>query len=198
MDWRERMNKEFESIEREKRRKKQQNYESTQKVSKVFEDIKDTVLSFSTIIKWTKRAVGLLITVIGLFLTFHVVNFCSRVILWLVENWNWHVFFQVIIGIIAGAVLVTLIYLIVCWIELIKEKGLKLWYVKLVYWPCYYVIYLPIKIILWKFLIVTIIAGGCVLIWKSFISFLGIFGEYFGASYTDYCPGIEWKDEIYE
>jgi hypothetical protein len=29
---------------------------------------------------------------------------------------------------------------------------------------------------------------------KGIGSSSGIFGEYFGASYSDYCPGIEWVD----
>ena len=29
---------------------------------------------------------------------------------------------------------------------------------------------------------------------KGIGSSSGIFGEYFGASYSDYCPGIEWCD----
>ena len=29
---------------------------------------------------------------------------------------------------------------------------------------------------------------------NGIVNSTGIFGEYFGASYSDYCPGIEWKD----
>jgi len=29
---------------------------------------------------------------------------------------------------------------------------------------------------------------------KGLVSSTGVFGEYFGASYSDYCPGIEWVD----
>lgn len=30
---------------------------------------------------------------------------------------------------------------------------------------------------------------------NAFFTFTGIFGEYFGASYSDYCPGIEWDEK---
>lgn len=50
---------------------------------------------------------------------------------------------------------------------------------------------------IWKIILVNL----GLFIWKvlsalghGIINSTGVFGEYFGASYSDYCPGIEWAD----
>lgn len=171
-------------------------------IDSFFDKTRSTILSFKNIIKWTKRVVGLIITGIGLVATYFIVNFLGRGVLWLVDNWNWEV---VIIGLIVLAgigVFILFIWLFGLWIKYIQEKGLKLWYAKIVYYTVFYLIYMPIKIVfyhfVWQLILVNlwyIISKSASLIWGGFLGFLGIFGEYFGASYTDYCPGINWVDE---
>jgi len=173
-----------------------------QKVLTLFDNIGDSLKSWTNIIKWTKRFVGLLITVAGLFVTYYVVNFGGRGVLWIVEIWNWMYVaggagFIVFLGFVWG-----LVYLIKMWIDLISEKGTKLWYVKITYYPLKYIIFIPIYFIffqfLWKFVILNMIyltVSVAKLVWSGILGFLGIFGEYFGASYTDMCPGIEITED---
>jgi hypothetical protein len=128
-------------------------------------------------------------------------------------------FFMALGGIAALATVVGIGYIIFNWIQTILGRykiGKKVWYVQgFVYaigYPIkyliagiagffWYVIILPIKFIfytvifksilvpIWKLLSGIGIAFGGILL-GSF----GIFGEYFGASKKDYCPGIEWTD----
>ncbi len=167
-----------------------------------FDNAGDTMMSWKTLIKWTKRVVGLIITGIGLFISFFVINFLSRPILYLIEHWDWKIIGSIGIGAVIAAIGVGLIYLLSKWISVIQANGLKLWYVKLVYWPLYTCVYMPLKIVfyyfIWELLMVNLwflLSASGKLAWKSLLSFLGIFGEYMGASYTDYCPGLKWKEE---
>lgn len=57
--------------------------------------------------------------------------------------------------------------------------------------PIYYIIYLPIYV----FLIKTVIGGILMAFITGIKEFGGIFGDYFNASYSDYCPGIDWEDK---
>lgn len=57
--------------------------------------------------------------------------------------------------------------------------------------PIYYIIYLPIYV----FLIKTVIGGILMAFVTGIKEFGGIFGDYFNASYSDYCPGIDWEDK---
>lgn len=161
---------------------------------------------FTHIIKWTKRFVGLVITSVLLVALYFVLSWTGRSILWLVVNWNWHVFLIVLSVIAATVLLILLIGATGVWIEWMKEKyqvGRKIWYVEvlkyIVFFPLVYVVYYPVVgifyLFIWKIIIVRFIWGSLKLFWKGFVGFLGIFGEYFGASYTDYCPGIEWKED---
>lgn len=45
--------------------------------------------------------------------------------------------------------------------------------------------------VIWKSILVS--AYNAVIYFAS--NFFGIFSEYFGASYTDYCPGIDWEED---
>ncbi len=167
----------------------------------MFDRIGNSIRSWKNIIRWTKRVVGLIVTSGLLVGTYFIVSFIGRGILWLVENWNW----DIVIGIGALAaiigVLIGLFYLMKAWVFYIAEHGLKLWYAKLIYYPLYFLVYWPLKILFfhffWQLLCVNgwyFIVKGARLVWGSILGFLGIFGEYFGASYTDYCPGIDWDE----
>lgn len=56
---------------------------------------------------------------------------------------------------------------------------------------CYVIFYCIIYVFLWKWIIYATYVG----LRNAFFTFTGIFGEYFGASYSDYCPGIEWDEK---
>lgn len=167
-----------------------------------FTKVRDNIYSYKNIIKWTKRISGAIVTGVLLLATYFAVNFIGRGILWLVEHWDWKVFLGLTIALAITVVIIGLFFLLRSWVYLINEKGLKLWYAKLIYYPLYYLVYWPLTIIfyhfIWQLILLNVwyfLKKGAQLIWGSFLGFLGIFGEYFGASYTDYCPGIEWEEK---
>ena len=68
------------------------------------------------------------------------------------------------------------------------------------------IIFFPFLLITWifkmifyygiyKILIITVLGGICEGIGEGFSEFGGIFKDYLNSSYSDYCPGIEWKDK---
>jgi hypothetical protein len=203
IDWCNKMQKEWENLTYREPSKFHKNVSNFwDNVDEKILNIRATVISYSSLIKWTKRIVGIIITCLGLVATYFVVNFSGRGILYVLFHWNWSIFFSVLIwlGIIGVAIL--LFILLKGFISLIAEKKLKLWYVKIFYYPLYYLVYWPLRIILytvlWNLILVNlwfVVKNGAKLIWGSLLGFLGIFGEYFGASYSDYCPGIEWKED---
>lgn len=166
---------------------------------------KNSMAEWKNIIKWTKRFTGGLITGGGLVGVYFVVNFIGRSVLWLIENFNGEFILARLItaGIVLAiiALVIGLVLVLRLWVLHVADKGLKLWYAKLVYYPLYYIIYLPIKFIfigfLWEFIIVNLVkllVGGTILVKESILSFLGIFGEYFGGAYTDFCAALEWEE----
>jgi len=166
-----------------------------------FDRIGNEFRSWKNLIKWTKRVMGLIITSLGLLATFFVVNFMGRGILWIVANWNWTIFFGVIIGLAVIAFLVFMVYVVGLLLKYLEAKGRKLWAINILYYLCLGIA-LPFKWIfynfLWRIILVNLwylIKKGAIGFWDGFLGFLGIFGEYFGASYTDYCPGIDWEEE---
>lgn len=197
--------KEQSEKERDKRKQKVQYEEKISKfrngIDRTIDRVKNTVNSWKNIIKWTKRVVGFLVTLLGLVATYFVVNFVGKGILWIVEHWDWSVVMWIGIVFAGIGVFALIVYLMKAWINYMNDKGTSLWYVKVAYLVAM-TIFWPFKVIFYHFiyqlLLVNIwflLVKGAKLIWGSFLGFLGIFGEYFGASYTDYCPGIEWEEE---
>lgn len=173
------------------------------------------------IVKRTKQFVGALVTLIILVGTFFLVTFISRGLMvaadWCIINW---IYFAIVglLGIAVG-ILYLLWILISSWGQNIVNKykrGKRVWYIEpviyLIWYPVkytaigiaflvVYVIWIPVKFILYtlffKYFLKPIglfVAKVVVGLVKGIASSSGIFGEYFGASYSDYCPGIEWCD----
>ena len=136
---------------------------------------------------------------------------------------NWQVFVGLAVLAIVIGILYLLYILITSWGQAVVNKynhGKKVWYIEpLIYLVWYPVKYLAIGIafivvkIIWviiKFLLYTLlfkwflkpvslfiglfIRRVFVNLCKGLVGSTGIFGEYFGASYSDYCPGLEWVD----
>lgn len=169
------------------------------------------------IIKRTKQFVGLIITSLILAISFVIINLLVRLIMGLlifsVANW---MIFAIMGIIIATIVILYLIYLVITTLlqnVINKYKdGRKIWYIEillyLTFYPLKYIIivlkyivWYPVKFILYDLLFKLILTPvGKILfkiimtIWNGFVGSTGIFGEYFGASYSDYCPGLEWCD----
>jgi len=205
IEWKNKMRQEYDDIIRQKQiDKKQANIKSVtikNNVDNFINNITDIVNSWKFIIKWTKRVVGLLITIGGLILTYYVINILSKGSLWIIEHWDWQIFFIIICSIIFGLLLILIFNLLTSWIKLINEKGRKLWYINLIYWPLYILIYWPLRIIIYYLIfklivknLVNVVISGSILFWRSFMSILGIFGKYGNANYSEYCPGIEWVE----
>lgn len=192
-------------------------------IKKVFHSLKPTT-DWNVLIKRTKRVVGGIITLIVLAFTFMVVNFVAYgLIAWI--DWsikNWEVYLILLCIAATGGILYLIGVVLGSWIQNVINKykrGRKLWYIEPLVWFWYaikyialgifylllYVIWIPVKFIFYTFLWNIILVNTGLFIWKVIKAFAkglanstGIFGEYFGASYSDYCPGIEWKDEEVE
>lgn len=166
------------------------------------------------IIKITKRFIGGIITGGLLFVLFFVVNGISRAILWCIENWNGPIFREVMTNIliilaiiIVLALIVFLIQAIVDWLKTAYKSNsnniifniVYFIFVKIIYGFIYYILWISIKFIiqgfLWKILCIGIIWNSLKSFWDGLMSVSGIFGEYFGRSKGDYCPGIEWENK---
>jgi len=187
--------------------KRQQKVQYEEKISKFrdntddfFDRLGNTITSWKTLIKWTKKTIGVIITLAGLVATYFVVNFVGHGVLWIVEHWDWNVAMWLGLGIAAVGVIYLIIYLMQHWVNYMKDKGTSLWYVKVAY-TLVMILFWPIKILfyhlIWQLLLVNIwylAKRGARGLWRSLLGFLGIFGEYFGASYGDYCPGIDWEE----
>lgn len=129
------------------------------------------------------------------------------------------VILYVLASIVALAILVGVGYLIYNWIQqvIVRYKaGKKIWYAQAfmysivypikysilgVFYLLLYVIYTPIKFIFYSILWKIVLVNTGLLLWSLLLALgrlvmksIGIFGEYFGASKKDYCPGIEWID----
>jgi len=168
-------------------------------------NVMNYVQSWNTIIKWTKRFFGGLSTFAGLTGVYYAVNLIGRGFLWLIENFNGPVVLEnlIMLGLmlLSAVGIIGLFVLIRLWVLYVAEQGLKLWYSKMIYYPIYWLIFLPMKFLfidlIFTFILVNLVKGvigGAKTIWFGILGFTGIFGEYFGASYTDYCPGIEWEE----
>lgn len=176
---------------------------------------------WKTIIKRTKQFVGFLVTVFLLAVTYFVVQYLvlglTIAVDWSIANW----FVFASIGVVAAAcgILYVLYIFITGWAQNIVNKykeGRKVWYVEpFVYglfyplkyialgvaYTVYYVLYIPLKFVLYTILWTVLFAVGKFVwgllkgLWRGIVGSSGIFGEYFSASYTAYCPGIEWVDD---
>lgn len=158
------------------------------------------------VIKNTKQIVGFLITFMLAFIFFYVVKLfvlistiCVRFVMLNPTECG------CVLGFIALCSLIGFIIWLYCHrvfpiVDRIinrRSASIKEWIVALpalFFISTFYVIfYYIIYIFLWKWIIYATYVG----LRNAFFTFTGIFGEYFGASYSDYCPGIEWdeKDE---
>jgi len=171
-------------IKEENRRKKEEKEEKRKAFMKKF------TFNYPTIIKWTKKFVGLVISLLCFIILFFLIGYTGKGIYYIIDNWNWDyvIVFAVIIGFIAGVTLIVFIINIYSnyIIRRYQENKHVPWYANLLYkaicLPIYYII---IKPLVWI----------AVISWDFIIEIYNIFSEYFGAAYGDYCPGIKWNDE---
>ena len=172
------------------------------------------------IVKRTKQFVGAVVTLGILVGTFFLVNLIARGLMVVADACiaNWEIF-AALAGIAVACGIAYLLYVLISsWGQALVNKyrrGKKVWYIE----PFIYLLWYPVKYIaisiaflavyvLWtpiKFIFYTCIwsvlrwlglgiGRGAVSLGKGIVGSTGIFGEYFGASYSDYCPGLEWVD----
>lgn len=175
----------------------------------------------NTIVKRTKQFMGAIVTLLVLVSTYFAVNFISLGLMVIIDGIiaGWMIVVVIALLAIACGIIYLLYVLISSWGQSVVneyKRGKKVWYVEpviyLVWYPVkyfamalsfivVYIIWTPIRflgyIVLFKYFLKPIglfIAKLIVNLVKGIGSSTGIFGEYFGASYSDYCPGIEWTD----
>jgi len=209
--------------ERRKRMAREAKWEArTAPIKKNINNIIDTLYSifdfdWKSIIKRTKQVVGAVLTFLLLAFSFVVV--CALTLgLSMFFDWsgeNYMIYVYLLSGLVGAGICWLLSVFVGGWLQTVVNKyrsGTKVWYVEpfiyLFYYPLKYVaiflgyaVLVPIKFVfynvLWKFILVNL----GLFFWKvirsigrGLASSTGVFGEYFSASYTDYCPGIEWAD----
>lgn len=173
----------------------------------------------NAIIKNTKRFVGLLITISIAVCIVILGQFASYGILSLIKIWSWSGIWQgtlyalVILAILSAiiGISVFLAYIVNYAQKTYKEKGSFVWYaipfvylVFAIFYTLKYVIYYPVGyflcyIVIWKLICVSLSWGIIKGFGKGFANFGGIFAEYFGSAYSDFCPELGWEeDEIKE
>jgi len=171
------------------------------------------IFSFKTpeaIIRFSKKLFGGIITLFLFAASYIVVTILVRLTMLSIGAFNLATFLSVLgwIGTaIVGIGLVVLIaYLIALLIKYLESREDNPWWVKAglvigngVRWFAMTIIWLPIYFIfvsvLWNFVAVSLIGGAFKSFGRMLVAVTGVFGEYFSASYNDYCPGIEWVDE---
>lgn len=194
------------------------------KIDGIFTSIGDVFTikkDWSVLIRRTKRFVGGLVTLLLLGVTFFIVSFLTWLISSIVDVFiaHWIVVVFALAFAAACGLCYLLYWLIAIWVQSLVDKyrrGKKVWYVE----APIYVFYMPLKYlvlaiaflflwVLWKptyfggykilWLVLLFPVGkwvwkGLKGLWNTILGSTGIFGEYASASYTDYCPGIEWVD----
>jgi hypothetical protein len=184
-----------------KERRKEKLRSFSNGLDSIFSSIGKSIASQKNIIKWTKRFVGLIITAAGLALTFLVVNYMGRGILWVIDNLSFTDFLIILVGLSIVFGFIGFIKFIGILYDYLSERGRKSFFVNILYYLVMG-LYFPLKWIFYDFIFRFILVNFWKLLkkagiglWDGLLGFLGIFGEYFGASYSDYCPGIEWEEE---
>lgn len=193
-NFKEKINSERFSIEREKIIEEQKKNDKLKKDKE----------KLNNVIKNTKHITGFIITAFLSFVFFFVIKLFVYIFVFFTELiMNNLVVTGSAIAIILGTIIGLTIVALYCKrveniVDRITDKqhaSIKEWIISapaLIFLGVLYVIfYWIIYLFLWKWIIYATYKG----LKNAFFTFTGIFGEYFGASYSDYCPGIEWDED---
>ena len=147
--------------------------------------------NLNSIIKWIKRITGIIITLVIGYLTYYIV-LAENVILGVLFDLFIDLFKviktnPIIIFSFVGGVLIAILFIQLIYHWQIISDWNKRHYNILKY------IEVPIIFIVGN--IYQLIKRIVILLLNSSKGIWGIFAEYFGAAYTDYCPGIEWEED---
>ena len=199
---------------RERREKRQEKIdEMFEKIDSVFSGVKKS-FSFSTpaeIVRATKKVIGLLITLIIMAVAYCIIQMFVGFGFFIYYYWTETLEVLMIIGtaIVLVAAIMGLIFSLGRLGNILDKMNREhklYWWAAIFYYPgiavvwlftytVWYPFYFIFYIVLWNFFIIRIIVSIFTSLAKGFLKFFGVFGEYFSASYNDYCPGIEWEEE---
>jgi hypothetical protein len=157
------------------------------------------------IIKRAKQLTGILITIIVGVLTYYILNLMLYGINHIYNIWDTQAILETLLIMFYLFVFVGVIMLMGFGINkldkyIVKEKGKGRHFYILEFisgsfrYIIYYPLYFTFKVFLWDLIAVGFFAGIGKSLFFGVINLTGIFGEYFNASYGEYCPGIEWID----
>lgn len=189
-------------------------YNSFSFVTSFFKSIRSMFVfeDYTAIIKASRKIVGLLITAILSVASFFVVHTILFVIMWVIQIWDWYVIGRILIAEgFSLSVLAIIFGILWCGYKLItyiiakREEGNVSGFISLLVYPAIgisyvfkYLIYYPLFFIfvsfIYKLIIIDILWGILKGFGVGLVRSTGIFGKYFGATKSDYCPGVEWKD----
>lgn len=199
-EWKKYFEKENAKIERklEKERKKEE--EKAKALKKRQEDLEKA----ENVIKNCKKAIGVLITLFMM----TVVFFLTSILVWLftsliqviADNISVTIDIVTVLLLLFGSIGVLTVYYIFTkdtFENFIYSYGKLKWYEYLFISPYLLIagIVAVLYYVLYKFLYLKVLKPFGLGLWFGLTTFTGIFGEYFSASYSDYCPGIEWDEE---
>jgi hypothetical protein len=182
--------KRLEELEKIKEERLKKKYKKSKKKSEIIGEIVETTKFFVNIL------VSLGAVLIGYFLFAGITQLttwiCFRTFSEILDF-----FLVVLLIIIVTALLVGIIYgtiIVKEWWEDRERKTVLEW---ILLSPIFlaYLIFLGIKWLFYDILFMNIIAGIIEGLVQGFINYGGIFGNYLNASYSDYCPGIDWEKE---
>lgn len=170
--------------------------------------------NYGDIAKFGKRVLGIIITALVGVIAYYVIQILTLFVMALGQAWdttivlNWLGVFALILGSLVVATL--LVWGLYNWVRNIIDKynyeNKIVWFIKPFVWlaiglsfvgrnvffyPCYFIF----VSFLWKLICVSFLWGIIRGFGYAITKFGGIFGEYFGASYSDYCPGISWDNQ---
>lgn len=106
-------------------------------------------------------------------------------------------FFYILVAILLGILIASIVIWASCEIHewwKVKESKTTLEWVILSPVFLISVIVRGIKWLLWDILVIKFLGGIAIGVRAGFMEYGGIFAEYLNASYSDYCPGINWED----
>ena len=191
-------------LEKIREQKEYQDRLKREKSEKQAKQMKDTMYKIAESTKMIFKFIfTLLIGTVILFVTNCLIDlFCFICNINFVFNWSE---FWKIIGSVVS--IIALIFFIVSSEEWWSEKEMltkRQYYYVVPLW----IIYLPLRFIVFNFIYKIILRGFFYkILWKTIIlgissgfaegilEFGGIFGDYLNASYSDYCPMINWEEE---
>lgn len=189
-------------------------FEVTLKPFKAVSKLKVDFNNYNSIIKATKRFVGLVITLIVGFIVLMICQVFTVAVIALVQIWNTEFVLGVLkiisLILLGGAIGTAIILPIIHLVSKARDKwiqekrvplyakpfvflGTCIWELGryLLYYPLYFIFYT----LIWRLILSSLIWGFLKGLGRITLKSIGIFGEYFGSSYTDLCLGVSWEDD---